>query len=58
MWFAYVGLYKLRRPDELRLQLPFYGSRKLAFELRKEGHDVGRWHMVTLMRGMGIEALY
>jgi putative transposase len=48
----------MRRIDELHLQLPFYGSRKLTRELRKEGHDVGRQHVVTLMRRMGIEAIY
>jgi putative transposase len=48
----------MRRIDELHLQLPFYGSRKLARELQKEGHDVGRRHVVTLMRRMGIEAIY
>jgi putative transposase len=48
----------MRRLDELHLQLPFYGSRKLTRELRKEGHDVGRRHVVTLMRRMGLEALY
>ena len=45
----------MRRLDELHLQLPFYGSRKLTRELQKEGHDVGRRHVVTLMRRMGIE---
>jgi putative transposase len=48
----------MRRLDELHLQLPFYGSRKLTRELQKEGHDVGRRHVVTLMRRMGIEAIY
>jgi putative transposase len=48
----------MRRLDELHLQMPFYGSRKLTRELRKEGHDVGRRHVVTLMRRMGIEAIY
>jgi putative transposase len=48
----------MRRLDELHLQLPFYGSRKLTRELRKEGHDVGRRHVVTLMRRMGIETIY
>jgi putative transposase len=48
----------MRRIDELHLQLPFYGSRKLTRELRKEGHDVGRRHVVTLMRRMGIEVIY
>jgi putative transposase len=48
----------MRRLDELHLQLPFYGSRKLTRELRKEGHDVGRRHVVTLMHRMGMEAIY
>src|ERR1700688_1473322 len=48
----------MRRLDELHLQLPFYGSRKLTREFQKEGHDVGRRHVVTLMRRMGIEAIY
>jgi putative transposase len=48
----------MRRLDELHLQWPFYGARKLARELRKEGLDVGRRHVTTLMRRMGIEALY
>jgi putative transposase len=48
----------MRRLDELHLQLPFYGSRKLTRELQKEGHDVGRRHVVTLMRRMGIEVIY
>ena len=48
----------MRRIDELHLQLPYYGSRKLAAALRREGHQVGRRHVATLMRRMGIEALY
>ena len=48
----------MRRIDELHLKWPFYGARKLAREPRKEGHEVGRRHVTTLMRRMGIEALY
>ena len=48
----------MRRIDELHLQLPYYGSRKLTAQLRREGHEVGRRHVTTLMRRMGIEALY
>ena len=51
-------LLLMRRIDELHLECPFYGSRKLTVELRKEGFDVGRRHVVTLMRRMGVEALY
>ncbi len=48
----------MRRIDELHLEAPFYGSRKLAEQLRREGHDVGRRHIRTLMQRMGIEAIY
>jgi putative transposase len=48
----------MRRLDELHLEAPFYGARKLAAALRREGHKVGRRHVTTLMRRMGIEALY
>jgi putative transposase len=51
-------LVLMRRLDELHLQWPFYGSRKLTAQLVREGHDVGRQHVRTLMRTMGIEALY
>jgi putative transposase len=51
-------LQLMRRLDELHLQLPYYGSRKLAKALRREGHEVGRRHVATLIRRMGIEALY
>jgi putative transposase len=51
-------LRMMRRLDELHLQWPFYGSRKLTWELQKDGHEVGRRHVVTLMRRMGIEAIY
>ena len=51
-------LMLMRRIDELHLELPFYGSRKLADRLQREGHEVGRRHVRTLIRRMGIEALY
>jgi hypothetical protein len=51
-------LVLIRRIDELHLEWRYYGSRKLAAQLRREGHDVGRLHVTTLMRRMSIEALY
>ncbi len=51
-------LVLMRRLDELHLKWPFFGSRKLTRELNKEGHEVGRRHVVTLMRRMGLETLY
>lgn len=44
--------------DELHLLYPFAGSRMLAGLLRGEGHSIGRLHVRTLMRKMGLEALY
>jgi putative transposase len=43
--------------DELHLELPFYGSRRMMFELNKEGRGVNRKRVQRLMRMMGIEAL-
>ena len=48
----------MRRIDELHLELPFAGSRMLRDLLRNEGVQVGRKHVATLMRRMGIQALY
>jgi len=33
-------------------------SRRLAKQLEREGFEIGRLHVTTLMRRMGIEALY
>ncbi len=48
----------MRRIDELRLEHPFAGSRMLRDFLRLQGFEVGRRHVGTLMRRMGIQALY
>jgi putative transposase len=53
-----ADLQLMRRLDELHLQWPFLGSRMLRDSLRLEGIVVGRRHVATLMRKMGIEALY
>jgi len=47
----------MRRIDELHLELPFYGSRRMTFELNREGCGVNRKRVRRLMRVMGIEAL-
>jgi putative transposase len=47
----------MRRIDELHLELPFYGSRRMMFELNKEDRGVNRKRVQRLMRVMGIEAL-
>ena len=48
----------MRRIDELHLQFPFAGSRMLRGLLAAEGSKIGRRHVTTLMRRMGIEAIY
>ena len=48
----------MRRIDELHLELPFAGSRMLQGFLVREGYRIGRRHVATLMKRMGIEALY
>jgi putative transposase len=46
------------RLDRLHLEFPFAGSRMLRGLLAAEGCKIGRRHVKTLMRRMGIEALY
>ena len=48
----------MRRMDELHLDYPFAGSRMLRDLLRGEGVTIGRQHVISLMKRMGIEAIY
>ena len=48
----------MRRLDRLHLEFPFAGARMLRDFLLAEGCKIGRRHAKTLMRRMGIEALY
>jgi len=48
----------MRRKDELHMDYPFAGSRMLKGLLRQEGFETGRLHVSTLMKRMGIEAIY
>jgi putative transposase len=48
----------MRRMDELHLAWPFYGSRRMAAVLRRDGWEVNRKRARRLMRMMGIEAIY
>jgi putative transposase len=48
----------MRAIDGLHLQAPYAGSRMMQKLLAAEGLEVGRRHVRTLMRKMGIEALY
>ena len=53
-----ADLAAMRRMDKLHLELPFAGSRMLRDLLNREGIEIGRRHVATLMKRMGIEALY
>jgi putative transposase len=53
-----ADLVLIRRIDELHLEWPFAGARMLRDILHREGVEVGRRHVGTLMRRMGIQALY
>ena len=53
-----TDLALMRRLNELHLELPFAGSRMLRDLLRAEGVAIGREHVRTLMRRMGITAIY
>jgi putative transposase len=48
----------MRRIDALHLDFPFAGSRMMQSFLLREGCGVGRLHVSTLMKRMGIEAIY
>ena len=53
-----ADLALMRRIDELHLEYPFAGARMLRDMLVLEGFEIGRKHVGTLMRKMGIEAIY
>src|SRR5512147_1007206 len=53
-----ADLAMMRRIDELHLDYPFAGSRMLRDLLRGEGVAIGRQRVATMMKRMGIEALY
>ena len=52
------NLVLMRRIDELFLKYPFYGSRQMVRQLRREGISVGRHRVRRLMRLMGLAAIY
>ena len=53
-----ADLVVMRRIDELHLDYPFAGSRMLRDLLRGEGVAIGRARVATMMKRMGIEAIY
>ena len=53
-----ADLAVMRLIDEIYLQWPFYGSRRMRDELEERGHTVNRKRVQRLMRQMGLRALY
>lgn len=53
-----ADLALMRRIDALHLEYPFMGARMLCDQLNRARQDAGRKHVGTLMKRMGIEALY
>jgi putative transposase len=53
-----LDLALMRRIDELHLNYPFAGSRMMQALLKREGYSVGRLHVATCMKKMGLEAIY
>lgn len=52
------NLALMRRLDELNLQHPVYGSRRLLRLLEREGVSVNRKRVVRLLQIMGVEAIH
>jgi putative transposase len=52
-----ADLALMRRINELHLKYPFAGARMRMRLLKREGIVVGRKHVGTLMRKMGVKAL-
>jgi putative transposase len=48
----------MRRVDEVHLRYPYMGSRSIRDQLQDMGYQVGRQHVGTLMKRMGIAAMY
>jgi putative transposase len=53
-----ANLALMRRLDELHLEHPVYGSRRLTVLLQQAGEPVNRKRVQRLLRVMGLEALY
>ena len=52
------NLTLMRRLDELHLEKPVFGSRRMVWQLEQEGWRVNRKRVMRLLQQMGIEAIY
>jgi putative transposase len=53
-----ANLALMRRIDEQYLHTPFYGSRRMAVWLQRQGDKVNRKRVQRLLRRMGLQAIY
>jgi hypothetical protein len=53
-----ANLKLMHRIDKPHMEFPFAGARMLRDLLAQEGVEAGRLHVATLMKRMGVEALY
>src|SRR4030067_439355 len=49
---------KMKNIDRIYLEAPFYGSRKILTELKKQNYIIGRKRVQRLTRLMGLRAIY
>ncbi len=56
LYYERVGLSE--EMDKIYLDFPSYGSRRMSRELRRRGYRVGRLRVRSLMRLLGVEAIY
>ena len=47
----------MKAVDQIYTKWPFYGSRRIVLELRRDGYDVNRKRVQRLMQTMGLQAL-
>jgi putative transposase len=63
LYYKHTGLSAkdqaiLDEMDRIYLDFPVYGSRRMSRELKRRGFKVGRLKVRTLMRILGVEAIY
>jgi len=56
LYYERVGLSE--EMDKVYLDFPSYGSRRMSWELKRRGCRVGRFRARSLMRLLGVEAIY
>ena len=63
LYYERIGLSEedqriLEEMDKIYLDFPLYGSRRMSRELKRRGFKVGRQRARSLMRILGVEAIY